>query len=274
MRNMARPLTLCDLDFTDLLSEDDKDDFAPRGKTGCVPPPPPLMGIGKHPQPPPTPMMSFGPPPIMRGMNGAKPSDAAAASIKKNKKTVKLFWKEVREDLIPATVGKTIWDELPKASIDTQKIEHLFESRAKDLMTKVTLGATTTDGESETQFFSRSSLSLSLSLLAAAQLTLVLSGYFASRSAPSDALHEPIFISVIQRKCVEKVIVFANEKLFWCVRTRISQLPRHDAPNRNELRTNRISIRFRKRRNENVATVRRARVDTKHSNAAIYSQHL
>lgn len=50
---------------------------------------------------------------------------------------VKLFWKEVREDLIPASVTKTIWDELPKMVIDTQKIEHLFESRAKDLMGKV-----------------------------------------------------------------------------------------------------------------------------------------
>lgn len=50
---------------------------------------------------------------------------------------VKLFWKEVREDLIPVTIGKTIWDELPNANIDTQKLEHLFESRAKDLMTKV-----------------------------------------------------------------------------------------------------------------------------------------
>ena len=51
---------------------------------------------------------------------------------------VKLFWKEVREDLIPMTVGKTIWDELPAANVDTQKLEHLFESRAKDLMSKVT----------------------------------------------------------------------------------------------------------------------------------------
>lgn len=50
---------------------------------------------------------------------------------------VKLFWKEVREDSIPASVGKTIWDELPQATIDTQKLEHLFESRAKDMMTKV-----------------------------------------------------------------------------------------------------------------------------------------
>jgi len=49
---------------------------------------------------------------------------------------VKLFWKEVREDMIPSTL-RTIWDELPEASVDTSKLEHLFESRAKDLLTKV-----------------------------------------------------------------------------------------------------------------------------------------
>lgn len=43
----------------------------------------------------------------------------------------------MREDSIPASVGKTIWDELPQATVDTQKLEHLFESRAKDMMTKV-----------------------------------------------------------------------------------------------------------------------------------------
>lgn len=50
---------------------------------------------------------------------------------------VKLFWNEVREDMIPATVERTIWDELPSANVDTTKLEHLFESRAKDLQTKV-----------------------------------------------------------------------------------------------------------------------------------------
>lgn len=50
---------------------------------------------------------------------------------------VKLFWKEVREDMIPSTVERTIWDELPTANVDTTKLEHLFESRAKDLLTKV-----------------------------------------------------------------------------------------------------------------------------------------
>lgn len=39
--------------------------------------------------------------------------------------------------MVPVPVGGTIWDELPDAQVDTQKLEHLFESRAKDLMTKV-----------------------------------------------------------------------------------------------------------------------------------------
>lgn len=42
--------------------------------------------------------------------------------------------------MIPATIQRTIWDELPEANVDTQKLEHLFESRAKDLMTKVICG--------------------------------------------------------------------------------------------------------------------------------------
>lgn len=39
--------------------------------------------------------------------------------------------------MIPSTVERTIWDELPAANVDTTKLEHLFESRAKDLLTKV-----------------------------------------------------------------------------------------------------------------------------------------
>lgn len=39
--------------------------------------------------------------------------------------------------MLPFSAGKTIWDELPETTIDVQKLEHLFESRAKDLMTKV-----------------------------------------------------------------------------------------------------------------------------------------
>lgn len=48
-----------------------------------------------------------------------------------------MFWKEVREDMIPVSANKTIWDELPDAVVDVQKLEHLFESRAKDMISKV-----------------------------------------------------------------------------------------------------------------------------------------
>lgn len=86
MKNMTRPLTLCDLDFTDLRVDDDKDDLLPRGLGGSVPPPPPPIGI-----PPPMKAMNsiLEPPPPIRHMNGSKTT--SANSIKKNKKTVCLF---------------------------------------------------------------------------------------------------------------------------------------------------------------------------------------
>ncbi|XP_021698425.1 serine-rich adhesin for platelets isoform X7 [Aedes aegypti] len=149
VKNMTRKLNLCDLDFTDLTSDDDKDVLAPRGFGGAVPPPPPPGGLmppmGVMP-PPPNMMMRPPPTNLMPPMfpNGGLSNPAAMTNgdlsgtntIIKNKKTVKLFWKEVREDMIPATIQRTIWDELPEATVDTQKLEHLFESRAKDLMTK------------------------------------------------------------------------------------------------------------------------------------------
>lgn len=39
--------------------------------------------------------------------------------------------------MIPLNVENTIWDDLPTAYVDTTKLEHLFESRAKELLTKV-----------------------------------------------------------------------------------------------------------------------------------------
>lgn len=215
VRNLTRPLQLCDLDFTDLSVDDEKDIQAPRGGgMGIPPPPPPLTknvannnrnfdttnykfgqfgktsssqdissteiehtntlqvpratdsSLQEIPAKPPPPLFgifsnnqNFNRNPIQ---NSSSPNPEGSNSnfntIKKNKKTVinhilsfylirkiysvfslqvKLFWKEVREDLIPAYGVKTIWDELPVANIDTQKLEHLFESRAKDLMTKV-----------------------------------------------------------------------------------------------------------------------------------------
>lgn len=44
VRNLTRPLQLCDLDFTDLSVEDEKDILTPRGGGGGIPPPPPPLG--------------------------------------------------------------------------------------------------------------------------------------------------------------------------------------------------------------------------------------
>lgn len=184
VNQMKRPLTLCDLDFTDLNSEDEIDVLGPVSVSNGVPPPPPPMvpstnslnGIGRAPPPPPPannvgkfpPPFPNGPPPLF-GVNlksnrspTSSPMDSntnsntnstsitnnstgikthsQTAITKKNKKTVKLFWKEVRDDpIILSRLDKNImiWDELIPVTIDTQKLEHLFESRAKDLITKV-----------------------------------------------------------------------------------------------------------------------------------------
>lgn len=101
VKNMTRPLNLCDLDFTDLNSEDEKDPAAPRGLgVGVPPPPPPLAtpqtnGVIKPPPPMnmPPPPTNFVPPPLLpsmtNGMNGTNGSNTN--TIKKNKKTVSSF---------------------------------------------------------------------------------------------------------------------------------------------------------------------------------------
>ncbi|XP_075229398.1 formin homology 2 domain containing isoform X2 [Lycorma delicatula] len=126
----TRELSLCDLDFTDLASDEDHDVLAPACRSNGIPPPPPPCG-GPPPAPIPA-IPNLGPPP---GPNPPR----LTSPIRKSKKTVKLFWKEVREDPLVITKLNTrslIWDELSPVSIDTQKLEHLFESRAKDLITK------------------------------------------------------------------------------------------------------------------------------------------
>ncbi|XP_017772970.1 PREDICTED: FH1/FH2 domain-containing protein 3 isoform X2 [Nicrophorus vespilloides] len=137
---MSRPLNLCDMDFTDLGSEDEADILAPVTVTNGIPPPPPPLDVGAAPPPPPR----FAPPvpsPPVFGINLQKMSNKPTETkipVKKNKKTVKLFWKEVRDEPMQTVKLKTgyIWDELNPVSVDTQKLEHLFESRAKDLINK------------------------------------------------------------------------------------------------------------------------------------------
>lgn len=99
---------------------------------GCAPPPPPFS-TPRAPPPVPNPPM-FG-----INLQIAPKASETKIPIKKNKKTVKLFWKEVRDDPVCMVKlkGGYIWDELNPVAVDTQKLEHLFESRAKDLITKV-----------------------------------------------------------------------------------------------------------------------------------------
>lgn len=148
---MSRPLTLCDLDFTDLRSEDETDILLPSSTSnGGPPPPPPVPNLSKLTTggggpPPPPPVNRCIPPPMPPNSNSysirSRTLDKSNTStIKKNKKTVKLFWKEVRDDpIIMSKLNKAgmIWDELIPVTVDIQKLEHLFESRAKDLIHKV-----------------------------------------------------------------------------------------------------------------------------------------
>lgn len=136
--NINRPLNLCDIDFTDLAEDDETDILAPVHVANGVPPPPPPIDLcGNAPPPPPRVCI---PPPVPNApmYNMRSKQSETKIPIKKNKKTVKLFWREVREDPVSTMKLKTgyIWDELNPVAVDTQKLEHLFESRAKDLISK------------------------------------------------------------------------------------------------------------------------------------------
>jgi len=161
VKKLKRPLALCDLDFTDLNSEDEIDVLGSANVTNGVPPPPPPMAPsnGDTLAPPPPPLGARLPPPLPQGPplpfgvslkmsrplplaneTNNTPKNPPSLLAKKSKKTVKLFWKEVRDDpniLARLDKHKMIWDELTPVAVDTQKLEHLFESRAKDLITKV-----------------------------------------------------------------------------------------------------------------------------------------
>lgn len=140
----SRPLKIQDLDFSDLCEEEDFDvqeakvaktalphmalgageDLAPPLIPGCAPPPPappPPAGIPSPPPPPP-----FGSPLLV----------GEASSPAKKKKTVKLFWKELKDIDGPAWESRfgqvTLWASLEKVEVDSAKLEHLFESRAKE----------------------------------------------------------------------------------------------------------------------------------------------
>ncbi|KAI4888659.1 hypothetical protein NFI96_033826 [Prochilodus magdalenae] len=163
----SKALRIKDLDFSDLLEEEDIDvldiDTFDTGMVNGIPPPPPPPGgrLGSLPPPPPPPPpgpagMSSPPPPpppppVPGGLGGPFPppppppgmpppplslSPAPDPAFVKKRKTVKLFWKELKQPDSPrkCKFGRgTVWASLDKVSVDTDKLEHLFESKAKDL---------------------------------------------------------------------------------------------------------------------------------------------
>ncbi|KAK5909091.1 hypothetical protein CgunFtcFv8_017094 [Champsocephalus gunnari] len=130
----AAALKIKDLDFSDLLDEEDVDvldmdtfdsfhSSHSSHLTGLPPPPPPLPGgLASPPPPPPLP-------------GGLAPPPPPSSSSQQKKKTVKLFWKELRPAPPPRCVfgGGTVWASLDKVSLDTKRLEHLFQSKAKEM---------------------------------------------------------------------------------------------------------------------------------------------
>uniref|UniRef100_A0A6Q2Y1X0 Formin homology 2 domain containing 3a n=1 Tax=Esox lucius TaxID=8010 RepID=A0A6Q2Y1X0_ESOLU len=106
-------------------------------ETPCVtllpPPPNPYC-------PPPPPMFGFPPPPPMSGMRGLPPPPPFSTALpsqplfQKKKKTIKLFWSEVggSADSLRSS-GDSLWSKLEPVRIDTSKLEHLFETKSKEI---------------------------------------------------------------------------------------------------------------------------------------------
>ncbi|KAM6380917.1 FH1/FH2 domain-containing protein 1 isoform 2-T2 [Pluvialis apricaria] len=168
------PLKIKDLDFTDLGEEDDTDILGtgpmtngsflppsieatsagalmvpppPPAVPGCPPPPPPPPAVpGCPPPPPPPPAVPSCPPPPPPAVPGCplppglpNPSATDGPSQAKKKRTVKLFWKELKQLDGTVTLGRfgqaTLWASLQNVEVNVAKLEHLFESRSKEAPT-------------------------------------------------------------------------------------------------------------------------------------------
>ncbi|XP_032872337.1 FH1/FH2 domain-containing protein 3 isoform X11 [Amblyraja radiata] len=156
-----RELKIKDIDFTDLEEEDDvdvldMDTLLSSGDSILPPPPPPLffMGLPLPPPPPslhcppplPVPGMGVPPPPPM-GMYqqfGSHHPSRGEPMFMKKKKTIRLFWNEVRpidwQFKKHRRCKDPLWTLLEPVKVDIAKLEHLFETKSKELpVTKKTV---------------------------------------------------------------------------------------------------------------------------------------
>ncbi|XP_067267424.1 FH1/FH2 domain-containing protein 3 isoform X2 [Chanodichthys erythropterus] len=147
-----RDLRIGDIDFTDLGDEDDQDvldsgSLLSSGDLLAPPPPPPCPFSLPAPPPmfacpPPPPVFSIRmPPPPPCFSNQAPPPPQQQAEqpplFQKKKKTIRLFWSEVRPaDWIfrnHKRSQESLWSRLEPVKLDTSKLEHLFESKSKEM---------------------------------------------------------------------------------------------------------------------------------------------
>ncbi|XP_076988813.1 FH1/FH2 domain-containing protein 1 isoform X2 [Tamandua tetradactyla] len=154
----APKLCIGDLDFSDLGEDEDQDmlNMEPVEAGKGVPPPLSLISGGPPPPPPPPPppiegvSLSPAPPLLLSGGPPPPPPPPPAAPLSRSapdgpalptkRKTVKLFWRELK--LAGSHGGSggrfgpcpTLWASLEPVSVDTARLEHLFESRAKDVL--------------------------------------------------------------------------------------------------------------------------------------------
>ncbi|XP_076610103.1 FH1/FH2 domain-containing protein 3 isoform X2 [Chaetodon auriga] len=145
-----RELRIGDINFTDLTDDDDKDilDAVLMGGCGDLPPPPPPPPFIPRLPPPPPMLGSCPPPPPLIGIMRPPPPPFLNASIpvppppepplfNKKKKTIRLFWSEVHptdsQYMHYKRSGDSLWSKLEPVKLDTAKLEHLFESKSKEI---------------------------------------------------------------------------------------------------------------------------------------------
>nr|XP_043908873.1 FH1/FH2 domain-containing protein 3 isoform X6 [Solea senegalensis] len=142
-----RELRIGDINFTDLTEDDDKDILDAVSMVGCgdlppPPPPPPCFPplpprLGNCPPPPPLIGIMRPPPPPCFSSSIPVPPPPEPPLFNKKKKTIRLFWSEVRATDSQYRDYKrsedSLWAKLEPVKVDTAKLEHLFESKSKEM---------------------------------------------------------------------------------------------------------------------------------------------